>query len=332
MPAEFPLNEAQLQELSKFTNGGTSNFHKGYAYALQQMKAYYANPVHAEDPNRQEHAKIMFWLEKAAEINRNDPGSQSNFFMRDFTRTGRLYDGKDASPEKIQENSDLIGKTVIRDVIQKSRIPSIEKLIQNDVSTAIEHGGQTIGGWGGNSYLWNMPLSGDPENTVGKAILGNPAEYEKFIAINAKVLRDVLGEFGPNLEQVETFLGSELPLSVAGDIMDRVAKSKLGIEKLAGDPDLIDGYLAVEGLDGTIEWRSITAWARPPVSDPAKIDELNRRRQIRIEKGKDESWQKGEVSQQDAVIKTAAGTSYEIHHAVDGQRASLKVICSGLPT
>lgn len=134
------------------------------------------------------------------------------------------------------------------------------------------------------------------------------------------------------MEQVETFLGSELPLSVAGDIMDRVAKSKLGIEKLAGDPDLIDGYLAVEGLDGTIEWRSITAWARPPVSDPAKIDELNRRRQIRIEKGKDESWQKGEVSQQDAVIKTAAGTSYEIHHAVDGQRASLKVICSGLPT
>jgi len=68
-----------------------------------------------------------------------------------------------------------------------------------DAGTAISEGGQTLGGWGAAFYYWNVPYTQDGK-TPGEVILSDPAQYEKFIALNAFAATEVAAKFGVTLD------------------------------------------------------------------------------------------------------------------------------------
>ncbi|GGB10625.1 hypothetical protein GCM10011491_43180 [Brucella endophytica] len=290
---EFKLTPEQLSKLKEITKYGTANFADGYDYLRQQIQIFLDDPANANNPDRQAYQNTSYWLAKAAEINRNNPDSEANAFIRDITRSGLLFDGKAADPAKIQENSDAIANNVFKDVLKTSSIPGIERLLTQDVNTALRDGGQTLAGWGGSFYYWNMPLSQDPNDTVGNRILNDPLEHEKFIALTAKAVLDTAGRFGVSMEQALTALGAQAPDTVKAEILNRVADYLDGTsESLVGNPDAIDGYQASIGADGTISWYQLDKdLKRVDLTDPAKIAELNARRAVRIEKGANLEWQ-----------------------------------------
>ncbi|PRA75507.1 hypothetical protein CQ054_22915, partial [Ochrobactrum sp. MYb29] len=208
MAGEFQLSAQQINKMNEITNKGSSNYAAGYDYLRQQIETFLNAPENASHPDRQAYQKVTFWLQKAAEINRNDPNSPANGYIRDVARSGLLFDGKDAGPDRIQTNSNKIGLAVIENITTTGHVPNIGSLIEHDVQSAIKGGGQTLGGWGGTFFYWNMQMSPDPNDTVGSRILNDPVEYEKFIAITAKALLDAAQrlQISPQefLEQAQT--------------------------------------------------------------------------------------------------------------------------------
>lgn len=146
MSGEFSLNTEQKNELKEITNNGKGNYAAGYDYLHQQIQTFLDAPENANHPDRQAYKNTNYWLEKAAEINHNDPKSEANAYIREVTRSGLLFDGKNADPVKIQKNSDIIADKVFTDVLKNARIPEIKDLLQHDVQSALGDGGQTLAG------------------------------------------------------------------------------------------------------------------------------------------------------------------------------------------
>jgi len=327
MSSEFQLNELQKQRLSEITKNSTSNYADGYEFLRQEMQNFLDNPTNAGDPNRQDYEKMVFWLKNAAEINRNDASSQSNAFIRGTARTGRRYDNKEAGPDTLQRMSDLIGKAVVHDVLANSRIPDLPNLIQHDVQTAMKEGGLPIAMWGGSSFYWNLKLSEQPGDTVGNSILKDPAEYEKFLSVTSKAMLDTAAKFGITAEQALTALEAQLPAEVVSELVNRVIDYMDGSTiSLAGDPERIDGFRASEADDGSVSWYQLDKdLKRTYVTDPDKVKELNQRREIRLEKGADENWQKSEAGSSDLKLAASNGNTYALHLDGDGKKTSATV-------
>lgn len=160
-----------------------------------------------------------------------------------------MFDGKNADPAKIQENSGIIGRAVTEDVLSKLRIPDIGKLLEHDVQTALQKGGQTLAGWGGSFYYWDMQMSDKPNDTVGNRIIGDPAEYEKFLAVSTKAAIETMARLGISFEQFETARKAQVPEKVMSEIMDRsafVLDDGDGQSDYMGSPNEVDGEFKIE--------------------------------------------------------------------------------------
>lgn len=190
MAGEFSLNAEQVNKLNEITNEGSGNYAAGYDYLRQQIQSFLDAPENTIHPDRQAYENTNYWLKLAAEINRNDLNSQTNAFIRGVTGNGLAFDGKTADAATVQENSNIIGKAVIGDVKQFNRIPEIGALLEHDLQSALGQGGQTLAGWGGAFYYWNMQMSDKPGDTVGFRITSDPVEYEKFTALTTKAVLD----------------------------------------------------------------------------------------------------------------------------------------------
>jgi len=323
MSGDFPLNAEQKNKLQEITNNGEGNYAAGYDYLRQQIQTFLDAPENANHPDRQAYKNTNYWLEKAAEINRNDPKSEANAYIRKVTRSGLLFDGKNADPAKVQENSDIIGKTVVRDIVDFNRIPGIDALLQHDVQSALGNGGQTLAGWGGSFYYWDMPMSKEPGDTVGNRIMSDPVEYEKFLAVSTKAAIETMSRLGMSFEQFETARKAQVPENVMSEIMDRAA-SVLdygdGQSDYMGNPNEIGGYRASIGQDGAVSWYQLDKdLQRVPLQDEATISKLNTRRNLRLEKGLNHSWQTPKTEARVDKITLNDGTVYEHTYGADGR-------------
>ncbi|SDN39118.1 hypothetical protein [Ensifer sp. YR511] len=307
MAAEFSLTQEQRDQLNKLTDRGTRNFADGYDYLRSLIEA---------DPDADNYQEQHFWLGKAAEINRNDLTSEANVFIRAITRAGLLWDQKAAGPAKIQETSDLIGRTVLKDVIDNGKLPLVDRIIAQDALAAIRDGGQTMAGWGGAFNYWDIQLSSNPGDTVGNRIMADPAEYEKFLAVAALATVDVMQKFGMSLQQAEVALRAQLPNKALSDVLGRVDEALTKGFGFAGDPSLIDGYSPVfNDAEQLVGWRGRNSAGLFDLTDSAKIHELNQRLQTRLDKMSDPSW---ELSATDGNL----GLDGSLSHADLGARSS----------
>ena len=293
------FNETQKAELKRRIGSGKGAYVEAYKYLHQQVQSRLQNPGLSIAERNELEAK-EFWLRKAGEINADDPNSQGNFFIRSVTGNGLRFDDKSADPEKIQENSNRIGEFVMRDVLTKGKMPSLERLIAQDVRAAIKDGDQTLGGWGGSFNYWDMPLSSKPGDTVGDRISNNPSEYEKFISVNARALADTVRKFRldrypeNSAEAILQGLNAQVPANIKLQIIDRALDGINGERGgFAGDPYDIDGYHPrFDDDDNVIGWFSRDKHLKEiDVTDRLKINELNKRYNIRQSKGEFHPWQ-----------------------------------------
>lgn len=328
MSEEFRLNDSQVNKLKEITSDGKANFAAGYDYLREQIQVFINDPANANSPDVQAYRKTTFWLENAAQINRNDADSQSNVFIRSVTESGLLFDGKDASLQTQQRNSDLIGRNVIRNTLENKRLQSVSNIIAQDAIAATRGGGQSLAGWGGAFYYWNTPMSSLPGDTVGNRILGNSLEYEKFVSVTAKAVLETAAKTGINIEQVLTGLDAQAPATLKAAIVNRALDYLDGtINSFAGDPNRIDSYAASIGLSGEVSWYQLDKnLKRIQVNDPAKIAELNARREIRLEKGVEHAWQQLASGQADNIARMAEIKRKTVGSISDENRASIKVI------
>ncbi|SCX03917.1 ATPase involved in DNA repair [Agrobacterium sp. DSM 25558] len=293
MAGEFSLNDGQKLELNRITENGSKNFANGYDYVRGEMKKYLDSSSDLTEAEKKSLNDTSYWLEKAAEINRNDGDSEANVFIRGVTRSGLSFDQKAAGDEIIQSNSDLIGTTVFRDIFQSGKVPSLQNLLAVDVNSALGIGGQTLGGWGGAFYYWDMPLSDRPNDTVGNRISGSPAEYEKFIAITANAVVETMTRLGMSVEQFLTAYYAQAPDGVKAQIANRVVEYRNGeIDTIMGDPNRIDGYAASFSPTGEVSWYTLDKNLNQiTLTDSGKIADLNERRRVRLDREGDSSWQ-----------------------------------------
>lgn len=180
--ASITFTGTQISTLQCLTANGTANFYAGYDFLRAELEALTEVELAQMGVTTLQVEECVFWLTRASTINQNDLSSEANNFIRDVTRYGLLYDGKPAGT--IQLNSNAIGEAVIGHVLQNTSFPPIDSIVGNDVQAAISDGGQSVAGWGGAFYYWDAPYEDDGVmSTVGNAILGDPAELEKFISV-----------------------------------------------------------------------------------------------------------------------------------------------------
>ncbi|MGS2724916.1 RHS repeat-associated core domain-containing protein [Porticoccus sp. GXU_MW_L64] len=159
------FNADQLKNISALFKDG--DYPGAYQYIYDQIKGLDS----VTDDTK-------YWFKKAVEINSNSD-TAANTFIRTYTAFGLDMDGKDVSPEILQNISDAIAKRVLTDVLETGGVPNIDAMVRNDIGVALEEGGQTIGGWAGSFYYWNLKY-GDNGETVGELIRNNPKELDKF--------------------------------------------------------------------------------------------------------------------------------------------------------
>ncbi len=178
-----------------------------------------------------------FWFEQASIVNRQANGippdptnNQSATFILSYTDYGLEIDGQSANLQSISNN---IADTVIRDVLDRGGIPSLDTILTNDISAALSQGGQTIGGWGGSFYYWDLEYTVDTNDnpvTVGEAILSNGVEFEKFMisAVVAAIATASQNELDGGQTWSEWFeekmagVNADAPLWIKLEILDRI--------------------------------------------------------------------------------------------------------------
>ncbi len=292
------LNPDQIQTLENITGGGHSNFPEGYRYLYSIARNMRPNGDSVHDKDLTD---LQYWLKNAPDINENNPSSAANHYIRAVTSTGLRWSGdyNKADKVEVQHTSDEIGQNVIGEIIQAKGIPSLSQLVGHDIHGAITTGGLTPAGWGGSAYYWDLPYTDEHGDTltVGQRILSDPAEHEKFVAVNAAAIKQMAQHY--NLAPIEfakaADAGSQaaLPAGLRNAIVNRIADNLTNGASLAGDPENIDGYTPVYSYpEGNVTgWRRQLGMGRSvEVSDQDLADQLSRRRQIRLEKGSDESW------------------------------------------
>ncbi|HJQ60271.1 MAG TPA: hypothetical protein VJ890_25425 [Vineibacter sp.] len=296
MSDRIPLTEDQINQLKSVTENGGRNYHLGYRHLYDFIKD---NPAVDDD--------TKFFIRRAAEINTNAFDSPSNYFIRSATGSGFLWDGlfvgdPDARLSKTQANSDAIGRSIFLDIFNRGTLPRTQDIIPHDATTAVEKGLQSIGGWGGAFYFWNIFLK-EKEATVGQLILKDPAELEKFLSINSKALYDTSSEFGITGEQFIAGYNAQVPRTLQLEMLQRAASALITRgddwrRRFAGDPDDIFGFKALVRDNGRlVSWYTTRPGgpgmpeAHDMVHDPKLEAALNRHRAVRLEKAEWTPWQ-----------------------------------------
>lgn len=159
------FNDDQLNHIATLFND--RNYAGAYQYIFDQIKGL--DSVSDE---------TKYWFEKAIEINSN-AGTAANTFIRAYTAYGLNMDGIRVNPKMLQETSDSIAKRVLSGVLKVGGVSKLDTMVRADISVALKDGGQTIGGWAGAFYYWNLKY-GDNGETVGELIRSDPKELTKF--------------------------------------------------------------------------------------------------------------------------------------------------------
>lgn len=185
-------------------------------------------------------ADQRFWFEQASTINRMANGfavpvdqNSSGRFILDYSAFGLAMDGRPAS---LAETSNAIAQNVLREILEDARIRPLKQMVGNDIGAALDAGGQTLGGWAGSFYYWDVVLpagfsGATPGQTVGQFIQSDAVELEKFLAsatvATISVAHQELGEnVGANRNDLiltfNTILGADVPVSLQTEIIARL--------------------------------------------------------------------------------------------------------------
>ena len=167
-----------------------------------------------------------FWFQQASIINQQATGTQppsnnnlSSTYIIAHSGYGLALDGQN---NDLGVTSNAIAQAVIGDIITNNGIIPLDQMLANDISAALTAGNQTIGGWGGSFYYWDLPYNG---STVGAQILSSPQDLEKFLFASAAATVAVLYQEGnetPTFSEIQTVLttalGSSLPIELKEEI------------------------------------------------------------------------------------------------------------------
>lgn len=291
---QLKLAPEHIAHIKELTNGGNKDYYKAYKYI--------SGIIHDK---QQVDDNTKVWFERAAEINRNDPESSANVFIRSVSNHGLAWDGRKVD---MQDVSDKIGNKVIGDIIKNGNIPPLNEMVSKDISVALDDNKFTLGGWGGSFYYWDLPIKRkkDTENkTVGELITNDPKEYEKFIAANAAATVETVKEEWNGAKDKREFstivgfsLKSKLPFAIKTEILDRAIEGEIS-GNYAGNPNMVSGNtIRVLGVSNHADfwfynkeqkdWRGVGdgVFFKKPTPEVNKL--LNEIRNIRLEHGEPE--------------------------------------------
>ncbi|WP_299380742.1 hypothetical protein [uncultured Kiloniella sp.] len=316
---KVPESSAELLGNIKVnTKEGTKSFYKAYAEIALVLEE---NPeilgVNRDDPD---YDKTKTWFERAAEINSDDPRSSANKFIRAVSKYGLLYSGKslsikgntrkDATKDRLDETTEIIGRGVVNHVINKLQkhedeinkqqskesrntekdlkrnriLPGISEIINAEIDGALKKGEQDLAGWGGAFYFWDHELGSG--KTIGDVIKEDPEKLEKFLAINAAATRYSMGS-----ELYEDFadwefsdgilfgISAPIPMSLKAEIFERAATGNY-----SGAVNQVDGYVYSDKEKRWIKYdgKSLGHEFDSVSFDTAEGIKLNLRRQARL--------------------------------------------------
>lgn len=259
------LTQQHVDALSSITSNASGNFAAAYDYLSAVLFELSPTELASMDVTEDQVHAVIYWLNRASEINRNDESSAANQFIRNVTRFGFAWDGEPAAD--LQKNSELIGQSVITSAIASFELPLVEEIAGRDVQAAIELGGQTLAGWGGAFYYWSAPYQvGETTVTVGDVLSAWPAEMEKFLSVaSAAVYSAAVNEFGDPaawvnvpqiiatvLEQLVTGAASSAPELVKLQIVGRVAGYVLGTRSSLTDDLTRENWLSTIDMSNAL--------------------------------------------------------------------------------
>ena len=229
----------------------------------------------------------MFWYLHAESVNTNDIRDPANRFIREAIGAGLSYEN--AHGVSVQAVSNEIASLAIRHILDSGAILPIVTLLPDDIGSALRVTGGHLGDWGGSFYYWNTPYNG---STIGKIILSDPAEYERFITTAGYALYKTAGQYPANtalnllIQGLSSFKGDILPLGAAMDVVERAVSLVIG-GNAAGNPNHIDGYW-YESRNN--QWLHLDQSGNNPyqflfdlTADAAKTAKLNALRQLRLQ-------------------------------------------------
>jgi filamentous hemagglutinin len=192
-----PLDKQTIDKIRILKENGQ------YAAAYQVV---YSNIV--GDPNVPD--DIKYWFQQAIKINSNADNSAANDFIRIFTQKGLEYDGIKIDAAQLQATSNLIAKNVTDDIINSGGVNSISTLLSRDIYAALEQNHQTMGGWAGSIYYWNLKLDSGKYagKTVGEVISGNNKDLIKNNTIFNQTVNAIVSKYGwAAVKDILSFLG-----------------------------------------------------------------------------------------------------------------------------
>lgn len=219
-------------------------------------------------PYLEEGTDQYFWFQQASIINQQATGyyppsnnNLSSTYIIAHSAYGLALDGHSID---LGNTSNAIGTAVLNDILSSGGIIPLDQMIQYDIAQALNAGNQTIGGWGGAFYYWNVEHNG---STVGQSILNNPQDLEKFLlsstAATLAVISQELGE-GPSLSEIITVIntaaGAGLPYELKEEIgfmvydallTGRIASNSTNFGQWTYDPSADEFYYIIpEGAVG----------------------------------------------------------------------------------
>ena len=132
MAATVDLSKKQIENLADLEK--TERYPDAYRYLRDIANQAITASVAADQHQRLE--TFTMWLDRAASINAND-GSFSSEFVRGVTKEFGALEKKPISDAAFQKASNNLAAAVIKKVITAGGIPTVEDIIQLDVSKAV---------------------------------------------------------------------------------------------------------------------------------------------------------------------------------------------------
>lgn len=209
-PIAVPDTDNVMGKLNSIVESGVE-LYRGYELLLKYIPQ--------SDPR-------YYWFEKAVIINKqatssgvsqaSDPASD---FILAYSKYGLLLDSKSSN---LAATSDAIAKSVLVDVVNGGAIPIFKEMLSTDIVSALNVGGQTIGGWGGAFYYWNLEYEG---STVGAHIQSNAQELEKFLLSSAVATVSTLSGAGEkySVSQIIDIIGATSGASLPFELKQEIA-------------------------------------------------------------------------------------------------------------
>jgi hypothetical protein len=185
-----PMNESQLRAIEGFKVA--KNWPGMYKYIADGIAD---NSIQVPGGTS---SKTYFWFSQSVAINGNNGTSPAAAFIRGVAKSGMEYgtngsDGSTPAPGFISKVSNEIASNVAEEILKGKGIPDFTTQLSKDISVSFKMG-ISLGGWGGSFYHWNDVYINEEGvgKTVGAWIMSTPGEYEKFIAVNGKVMADLV--------------------------------------------------------------------------------------------------------------------------------------------